>query len=238
MDEKRKEKLQALLAGSPFNFKDVDDHSLNQYDIALTQRTYTNEKKQQTGILTGDYERLEFVGGYVLNLVIAETQYRDSPNAEGAMTQKLGNLAENLKLPSILSKYSEILNAINIGGQPIVDNIKADILESLIGATFILYGYPAARDLVVEMFGDELDNFAPVIDWKSGLQIYVQNEYRNFPINEILIYDKPKEIGPDGLWHTTVRVNNHEWGTGKGKRRKDAEMNAAKNAHESHCSNQ
>ena len=234
MDDTRKGTIRALLKAPPFGFGDIDDLSLELYNSALTQSTFANERRQ-IGISTEHYERLEFLGNYVLNLIIAEKLYRDSSNAEGLMTGKLSNLAENLALPSILSKYPQIVMAINMGGQPVVDKIKADVLEALIGATFISFGYNSAREVALKMFDNALDNFTPVTDYKSRLQMFVQDKFHRPETKKILKYDKPKTVEPDGLWHTTVWVNNQEWGTGKGKKRQDAEKDAAKNAFETHC---
>ena len=111
---------------------------------ALTRRSAIEEK-----IIEGqDFQRLEFLGDRVLNLVISEIVYHVCPTfGEGKMTQKASELTNNkgplrdialrLKLDQylIVGKGEEINNVRN--------NCKvlSDIVEAMIGAIWIDCGH-------------------------------------------------------------------------------------------------
>lgn len=168
------------------------------FDAALTHGTYQNEQWPH-GVATDNYERLEFLGDCVLKLVLAEKLFKETSRSEGEMTIIVSNLSENFQLPRILSKYPEIISSVRMGGQPLVDSVKADIFEALIGATYLCRWYETAKKVALTMFGLEIKNLAPETDYKSKLQICVQEKYRPPRIKDILTYDQLQTPDSDGL---------------------------------------
>ncbi|CAM4420940.1 MAG: Ribonuclease 3 [Legionellaceae bacterium] len=109
---------------------------------ALTRRSALNEGLQKSYI--GDFQRLEFIGDRVLNLIISEILYDIHPDwKEGQLTTELNNftnnngpladIAKNLKLDKFL-----ILGA----GEEMLSlrkdvKVLSDAFEALIGAIWL-----------------------------------------------------------------------------------------------------
>lgn len=108
------------------------------------------------------------------------------------------------------------------------NSILADAMESVIAASFLDGGIPAAlgivqRFILVEVPVTRLHN----ADYKTQLQELVQQKK-----NQVIAYSLVGESGPDHDKHfrVTVSVNGTVEGTGNGSSKKRAEQDAARNA--------
>ena len=214
------EKLFELLKISPKN--------KNLYQTAFSHSSYVNEHRAKN-----DYERLEFLGDAVLDLVIADYLYSNQKEKEGEMTKiRASYVCENaLYEYSInlgLNEYIKVGHGEEKEGGKYKKAIVADIFEALIGAIYLDLGYATARRTVLDIIVPYIEN--PEItffsDYKSALQEYVQTEQKS------LSYNLVKEEGPahDRTFTVEVEIDTIIYGIGIGQSKKEAEQEAAKEA--------
>jgi len=191
--------------------------------IALTHSSYSNEFGGE------NYERLEFLGDSVLQLIMSEYFYKNKNMSEGDMSKtRASYVCENA-----LYEYSKKINlipAIRVGhGLDHTENetIIADIFEAVLAVIYLDKGYEVAREYIYNIvipFIEEKRIF--LTDYKSHLQEMVQTEKRS--LEYVLI----EESGPahDKRFKVQVLVDGIVFGTGVGKSKKEAEQASAKDA--------
>ena len=196
-------------------------------DIALTHSSYSNEHKVKS-----NYERLEFLGDAVLDLVMADYLYNHHKDSEGEMTKlRASYVCENANYCYAtglgLDKYILVGHGEKKEGT-LKKAIVADIFEAFMGAVYIDLGYATARKTILEVIVPYIEN--PNItffsDYKSSLQELVQTEQKS------LEYEIINEEGPahDKRFTVEVKIDNIVYGTGIGTSKKEAEQEAAKAA--------
>ena len=204
---------------------------------ALTHSSYANEQKI---CKSGDYERLEFLGDAVLELVSSDFFYHQYPNMpEGKLTKirsahvcepALAYVAREFSLEQfiLLGKGEE-----RTGGRD-RDSIISDVCEALIGAMYLDGGITPAHDFIHKYILSDLENKTLFFDSKSILQEMVQADNHS-----TLEYKLIGENGPDHDKEFTVQVfvGGKATGTGVGKTKKAAEQKAAYEAIKSLKSN-
>ena len=109
----------------------------------------------------GHYENFEFLGDAVLSLAAAEALVRKAPGEdEGLLSQKraqyvskdfLSEAAKRLELSQLIRVGNDV-KADEIGLLP--DSILADVIESIIGATYLDAGLEAAKKVISSVLGD------------------------------------------------------------------------------------
>ena len=218
------EDLQTRLGVS---FKDIAN--LKQ---ALYHRSYLNEADEDVE----SNERLEFLGDAVLGLIISDRLFKDYPAmTEGQLSvvrailvrwDALAPAAERIDLGQylVLGRGEEMS-----GGRERPSNL-AGALEALIGAAFIDSGMALASKIVLEQLKPELDEIEAsgfTVDSKSELQHLAQTQYHEIPQ-----YTLVSSEGPDHakLFTVQVSVGDQEMGRGQGRNKKQAELNAARQA--------
>lgn len=129
------------------------------------------------------YERLEFLGDSCLNFVIATDLYDRYPDEdEGALSRLRASLVRESTLAGIalqlgLGEYIRLGSGELKSGGFNRASILADVIESLIGATFLDAGYEATRKLVLALYGDRVAALPPsseLKDPKTRLQEHLQ----------------------------------------------------------------
>jgi len=194
---------------------------------AMTHSSYANEQKIRK---LSNYERVEFLGDAVLELVSSEFFYYKYPDMpEGKLTkmrasavceQALAITARQLKVGSymLFGKGEEAT-----GGRD-RDSIIADAVEALIGAIYLDGGIEKARHFIHNFVLNDLENKQLFYDAKSILQELVQNQ----KMGE-LVYELEGEEGPehDKSFFVSAYMNGEKVGSGVGHNKKTAEQNAA-----------
>lgn len=193
---------------------------------AMTHSSYANE----TG--TKSNERLEFIGDAVLDLAVGRFLFDHLPNDEGVLTKKraqevcessLHQYAKSMRLGEylLLGKGEE-----KSGGRE-KPAVLADAFEAFLGAIFLDKGFeevykvlePVVFPIVRKTLHSD-DN-----DYKSKLQELVQSDKRS------LSYEIIAESGPSHDKEFIARVvmdDTIKMGVGRGKSKREAEQNAAK----------
>lgn len=182
------------------------------------------------------YERLEFLGDAVLDLVVTEIIFDYYPNKnEGFLTKLRSKLVKGDSLAMYANKLN-LGSIVEVGerakGQGIEysKSILADIFEALIGALYLDKGYIKAfyfckgiidNHVNMEEILKTLDNF------KSTLLEYSQAQGWSIPEYEVVSETGP---GHDKTFVIEVLVDSEVMGEGQGKSKKQAEQAAAREA--------
>ena len=223
--EKLEKELDNLENEIGYQFKDKS--LLKQ---ALTHSSFSNEQKIRK---RKNYERIEFLGDAVLELVSSDYFYRTYPEeTEGNLTkmraaavceQALAITARQLKLGSymIFGKGEEA----NGGRER--ESIIADAVEAVIGAIYLDESLEEARKFIYRFVLNDLDHKRLFYDAKSILQEHVQETKAGD-----LVYELIREEGPehDKLFVVEARLNDVTIGSGEGKSKKAAQQHAAYDA--------
>ena len=209
------------------DFLDKFGISINNKELlltALTHSSYSNEHNVPS------YERLEFLGDAVLQILMSDYLYNNMELSEGDMSKTRASYV----CETACVKYEEMINYrpyIRVGhGQinNISDTIVADIFESIMGCIYLDQGLEKARSLFKQVVIPCVENHSIFLgDYKSKLQELVQTEKRS------LEYILVNESGPahDKLFEVEVRIDNIIYGRGTGKSKKEAEQRAAMDAY-------
>ncbi len=189
-------------------------------ETALTHSSYANEHNKES------YERLEFLGDAVLELITSEYFYRYNTYKEGLMSKirasfvcekALATYAKKMKMDSYIKVGQGQTNNIN-------DTIIADVFEAVLGAIYLDQGFATAKKYIEKIVIPEIESGHDFFhDYKSELQEMVQTSKKS------LEYVLVNESGPahEKEFEVVVKIDDMIYGTGKGKSKKEAEQNAA-----------
>lgn len=199
-------------------------NKIKLYEIAMSHSSYANEHKDKK-----DYERLEFLGDAVLELIVSEYLYKNYEQDEGDMTKKRANfVCENANY-EYMNKL-DLIKYIKVGNGEIKDikkTIIADIFEAFIGAIYLDQGFEKAKEFVLNIVTPYIINDVCFFnDYKSILQEAVQTDRRS------LVYELISESGPphDKKFTIIVRIDDVVYGKGMAGSKKEACQLAAKEA--------
>lgn len=210
---------------------EIDDPHL--YIRALRHRSVLADENYSP---SDSYERLEFLGDAVLDLIITEIIFQKFPQKnEGFLTKLRAKLVKGDSLASYAKKLnlSELLvlgERAQGQGIEFSKSILADVFEALVGAIYMDQGYTPTFEFVGRVIQKNVD-FQDVIktldNHKSILLEYAQAHKMAIPEYEVVAEEGP---GHDKTFEIRVIVDNREYGKGKGKSKKEAEQLAAKEA--------
>lgn len=211
-----------------FEELNIKPNDLKLYTLAFSHSSYVNEKH-----LKADYERLEFLGDAVLDLVMSDYLYNHFSFHEGDMTKIRANyVCENACFTYAsdlnFSKYIKVGHGEEKEGGRFKKVILADIFESFMGAIYLDLGYDEVRRVILEIIMPYIEDKTTVFlnDYKSSLQELVQTDQRS------LHYELIDEKGPAHQKEFTmvVKIDGIIYGTGTAGSKKEAEQEAAKSA--------
>lgn len=210
-----------------FNIK---TNNMHIYNTAFSHSSYCNEHN-----LKEDYQRLEFLGDKVLDLIMSDYLYNTTDYEEGKMTK----IRSMYVCENALYEYAQLLDFpeyVKVGKGEEANGGRhrkatlADMFESFLGAVYLDQGYKKAREIVYEVvipfIKEKPETF--FMDYKSKLQELVQTTKKS------VTYELIKEEGPahDRTFTINVIVEGIVLGTGVAKSKKEAEQEAAHHAME------
>lgn len=155
-----------------------------------------------------NYERLEFLGDRVLGLVVAEWLHENEGQSEGKLSQRLNALVSRTMCAEIarglgLGEHIRLGKQARDDGGHDSDNILGDVMEALIGASFVTRGFEKTRAMVRRLWADAVSGKAGKAKHpKSALQEWAAGNRRKVP--EYRIVDRS---GPDHAARFTVSVS-------------------------------
>ena len=215
-----------ILMEELFKRLNIEPKDMSLYKNAFSHSSYVNEHKAKN-----DYERLEFLGDAVLDLVVADYLYTHYKETEGEMTKvRASYVCENANYCYAtglgLSKYILVGHGEQKEGGNLKKAIVADIFEAFMGAIYIDLGFSTVRNVILKVVVPYIENPNVTFfsDYKSSLQEYVQTEQKS------LEYKLVNEEGPahDKRFTVDVVIDSIVYGTGIGTSKKEAEQEAAK----------
>lgn len=179
-----------------------------------------------------DYERLEFLGDTVINLVVTETLYREFPDLDEGELAKIRSYyiskdfmvkrgkEMNLGLHIIMGPGEE-----STGGRDNPNSIE-NVLEAIMGAIYLDKGLESAKNVIRELWGEIDPAFGDLSNPKSTLQEILQQ--RKMPLPKYEVVEKTGEAHSP-TYKVRVEASSDLESFGMGGTIKAAEKQAAEN---------
>ena len=192
---------------------------------AFIHSSYANENNVES------YERLEFLGDGVLGLIVAELLYEGSGD-EGVMTVRRSRIVSSEPLEDATEKMGLDEFILYGKGERTQDHtdskVHADVFEAVLGAIYLDGGYESAVAFVTRHLGDAISRAvsSPQINHKGLLQEYCQADKLG-GVGYTLVSEEERDGRPYFIAQVTA---GGVTATGEGRRKRDAEQEAAKSA--------
>jgi ribonuclease-3 len=207
----------------------LDDLPQDLATAVFTHASWTARRSES-------YERLAFLGDSVLSLAVTSHLYprleaeRFGPGrltkirAQAVSGRSCREVADRLGVPQRLSAAAPAGMASTVPALVSTERVLASVIEAVIGACFLAYGYERTAEAVVEAFTPEIEEaLEHPVDFKSALQERLARK------GALVTYDVVDEEGPphDRVFSVSATIAGVEVGRGRGRSKKDAEQIAA-----------
>ena len=204
---------------------DIVPNNEELYKIAFTHSSYSAKHE-----LYYDYERLEFLGDSVLNMLTSEFLQNMHPTfSEGKLTKLRANyVCQNALIvyshENDLDKYIRLNLEDNAISDNEVNSITADVFESFLGAIYLDQGIEKAKEFLTKTVFPYIESKTVFFyDYKSTIKEYGDAE------DVEVTYELLEEHGAphDKTFVMRILIDGVDYGHGVGKSKKDAEQLAA-----------
>jgi ribonuclease-3 len=210
---------------------------LDQLDDDLAMRVFTHAS--WTPRRSDSYERLAFLGDSVLALAVTAHLYPrleadrygagrlTKIRAQAVSGRSCRAVAERIGVPDRLREAAPDSAGSNVHALIGTERVLASVIEAVIGACYLEFGYERTAEAVVEAFQPEIaEALEHPVDYKSALQERLARR------GELVSYDVVGEQGPphDRTYSISAIIDGVEVGRGTGRSKKDAEQEAAQAA--------
>lgn len=190
---------------------------------ALTHSSYGYENHCE------NYERLEFLGDAVLQVIMSEYFYKHSDLKEGYMSKERAKYVCEEALAYYVKKvgYDKYIRVGHGLLGKVNDTIIADTFEAVLAVIYLESGLNTCKKYIERVVIPEVEKETEFFsDYKTKLQEFVQTDQKSVEYNLL------SETGEahDMTFEVNVVVDGIVMGVGKGKSKKEAEQNAAKMA--------
>ena len=204
---------------------DIVPNNEELYEIAFTHSSYSAKYD-----LDYDYERLEFLGDSVLNMLTSEFLQNMHPDfSEGKLTKLRANyVCQNALI--VYSHENDLDKCIrlNLEDNALSDNevisITADVFESFLGAIYLDQGIEKAKEFLQK-------TVFPYIEAKTVFFYDYKSEIKEYGDAECVevSYELLEEHGAphDKTFVMRILIDGVDYGHGVGKSKKEAEQLAA-----------
>ena len=199
-------------------------HNKEYLNQAFTHKSLNTEPRK-------NYERLEFLGDAVIDIIVSRELMRDFPEGdEGLLTQRRAALVQKPYLASIghlldLMDYLMIEKSVNLEIEKIAEKQQANLFEALIGAIYLDGGIEPCRRLILETVWTYRHEAWKTTNYKGKL---IEDCHSKNIENPIFLV---KDItGPDHqrTFEIQVKIGLKKYSSGTGTNKKTAEQLAAK----------
>ena len=199
-------------------------HNKDFLNQAFTHKSLNTEPRK-------NYERLEFLGDAVIDIIISRELMRDFPEGdEGLLTQRRAALVQKPYLASIghlldLMDYLKIDRSVNLEIEKIAEKQQANLFEALIGAIYLDGGIEPCRKLILETVWTYRQEAWKSTNYKGKLIEFCHSKNIENPL--FLVRDIS---GPDHqrTFEIQVKIGREKYSSGTGTNKKTAEQIAAK----------
>ncbi|MBE5846519.1 MAG: ribonuclease III [Lachnospiraceae bacterium] len=194
---------------------------------ALTHSSYANELKINKW---QDYERLEFLGDAVLELVSSDFLFKAHPEKpEGQLTKLRSSMVCEPALAYCardidLGQFIFLGKGEDATGGRYRESITSDVMEAIIGAIYLDGGIEEAKRFIDRFILSDLEDKQLFYDSKTILQEQVQKKAQG-QLHYVLL----SESGPehDKVFRAGAYIDDRLIGEGEGRTKKAAEQQAA-----------
>jgi len=199
-------------------------HNKDFLEQAFTHKSLNTEPRK-------NYERLEFLGDAVIDIIVSRELMREFPEGdEGLLTQRRAALVQKPYLASIghlldLMDYLKIERSVNLEIEKIAEKQQANLFEALIGAIYLDGGIEPCRRLILETVWTYRQEAWKSTNYKGKLIEFCHSQSIENPL--FLVKDIS---GPDHqrIFEIQVKIGREKYSTGTGTNKKTAEQLAAK----------
>jgi len=182
---------------------------------------------------TASYERLEFLGDSVLELVVARTLYDRFPAfTEGRMAKVRSHVVSRASC-AVVSRELELGERLRSEGTDDAEklsrnrNVLAALLEAALAALYLEHGFEAIEPAIVEAFEPRIEYaLTTFVDHKTELQERLARTGRSVSYATVKVEGPPH----DRSFTAAAIIDAEVVGTGTGRSKKDAEQDAAREA--------
>ena len=150
--------VRGFIARRPFSRTGLSEKEIGLFCAALTHDSYSDEATKLDPPRTVEsYERLEFLGDAVVELLACERVFNDTDLKEGKMTDFKQSIVGNEEISEKVLRYGLDIDSVMLVGHGhrvpggISVKMRADAFEALIGAVYTLYGLDEARRIAEEV---------------------------------------------------------------------------------------
>ena len=177
------------MSESKVKYKKIYDLIQREFNYSFSNKDLLLEAITHKSISKLNYERLEFLGDAVLQLIITKYLFNKYTNhKEGYLSREKQSIVSK-KVISKLSLDMGLLSVLRSNNLNIEDELSlkeslaADIIEALIGAIFLDSNYSRCEDIVLKIFNSYLDEKKDIgmKDPKTLLQEYLQSTGQPLP---------------------------------------------------------
>ncbi len=210
---------------------------LERLPPGLAERVFTHAS--WTARRAESYERLAFLGDSVLSLAVTSHLYPrleaerfgagqlTKIRAQAVSGRSCRAVAERLGVPERLAAAAPAGATAASTALIGTERVLASVIEAVIGACYLAYGYEQTATAVVDAFAPELDDaLERPVDFKSALQERLARR------GDLVSYEVVSEQGPphERTFTVAATIDDEEVGRGSGRSKKDAEQLAAREA--------
>lgn len=203
-------------------------HNSNLLNLAITHRSVASESSKS-------YERLEFLGDSILQMVTSEYLYTKYPKkSEGELTVLRSVIVnrDSIYKAGLSLKIQQHLNIkknVDITNTPTLKTVLSNTVEAIIGAIYLDGGISAARSFIYKWIikkGKE-ETLIADFNYKGQLIELCLKDWKESPVFQI-----ENVVGPEHarVYTASVTVHDKKIGIGKGLTKKAAEQKAAEAA--------
>ena len=135
-----------------------------------------------------NYERLEFLGDAVLDIIVSRELMREFPEGdEGLLTQRRASLVQKPFLATIghlldLMDHLKIEHSVNLNIEKIADKQLANLFEALIGAMYLDGGIEPCRRLILDTIWAHKEEAWKSTNYKGKLIEYCNSHEIKNPV--------------------------------------------------------
>lgn len=211
-------------------FENRIGYTFKNKDLLIQAFTHSSQVNEQKINKRPDYERLEFLGDAVLEMISSAYLFKTYPDKkEGEMSKIRASLVCEPALAYCseqveLKKYIQLGKGEEATGGRNKESIISDVMEAVIGALYLDGGIDESKRFIDSYVLTNADSMQMFSDSKSILQELAQGEN----LGEIR-YEICGESGPehDKIFEVRVFIGDKNLGEGTGKTKKAAEQKAA-----------
>lgn len=203
--------------------------------VTCFNNAYGDPGKDHWDITKAEWERFEFLGDRVLNLIVAQALFtrRQAALTEGEMTRAISRIVSNRALDAMIRQHTDTATLSRIipteisGQNTFGERVTGSAFEAFIGALYCELGIDDVAFFVNAFLKESLDLASPEENAIGTLQEYFQKRFQAVPA-----YRETKRVGPDHrpVFTFEVLFNNEVLGEGSGESTRQAQQDAARAA--------